>query len=1092
MEKRFLATLLSSVMVITLFPIAAHALPVQNAQEAYDRFYTDTNLPKNALTISGETITVHTNVSLMGTVLNLTNTTEAFTLDLHGHTVSFWLTDLSISKGTVVITDSVGLGKIENNNVRTIVVDGGTLLLDNINIIAGRGTKAAVTVTKAGSTTGNLTMNGGWITGNGDAPAVNVEAGAFVMNYGVITGGYSISVSNVITCALGAVNLNGDNATFVMNGGIIQNTNTNGLRALFIGSGCTATMNNGTISVNSAEAIQTIGAVSIENGNFLMNNGVINENGKASHGIALDGGGATVSGGRIFSGPTKTGIEMVKGENNDTPESFLTLTGVSGRCAYISGIRRVYDDTEIRISPNTEVLYKGVSQTTMPGTDYYPGGITVTTTNPAVKITTDTSLPKGGVGIAYSKQLEANITSDDTHFWIRIEGLPPGIALTPTGKLTGTPTTAGQWIFYVSVINQSTGEMSAIKRFVLEIANTYSVTFNADGGTGGEVQTVIEGGMPVAPVVTQTGFNFVEWRPAIVAATADATYTAAWEAINYTITWVDGVSTTASSVAYDTLPTAPNVTKTGYTLDTWTPAIVAATTNATYTAQWTINSYDITFDANGGTVDTTNKVVTFNDPYGELPVPVLSAPIRVDYTFGGWFTDPDGTGVLVNAGTILTLATNHTLYAKWIPEAYVCDPSGDDPLTTTGSYTGYFFDDTAFANTTLPEILGIFSLKINTATGRLTAKAVTRKGSLSFTAKAWDAVEDADGTKHVTLTRRGGETLLLSVRQNRIWGSLSGGSLSGEILTLEGTRNLFADRKDTAAQAVLETYKGYYTLSLPPFESVPTGAAQTTPAGSGYLALTVGSSGKVKIAGLLADGTRVSQSSTLILFDGCGPEACVPLFVPLYSRKGSMGALLWFTPGGKGTVTTDRDLGWFVRWEKPAKKADGGSVLLDAFGGYYSTATALEDHYRFYADANAVPYHYTGGIADLQAAALPDGIGVAFNGTRLAITRGTRPPLVSGAYDYSAENSAMATFSLTSRTGIFKGLFKLYYDYARNGRLSHKTAYVSYAGILTPMRSDVFAGQPAGQGYYLVPDNDPALKAYRLKRSFPIWLDAAP
>jgi len=77
-----------------------------------------------------------------------------------------------------------------------------------------------------------------------------------------------------------------------------------------------------------------------------------------------------------------------------------------------------------------------------------------------------------------------------------------------------------------------------------------------------------------------------------------------------------------------------------------------------------------------------------------------------------------------------------------------------------------------------------------------------------------------------------------------------------------------------------------------------------------------------------------------------------------------------------------------------------------------------------------------------------------------------------------------------SHTGIFKGSFRLYYDYTFNGRLTHKT--VSYAGVLTPTRSDAFADQPSSQGYYLVPDNDPAPKAYRLKRSFPVWLDTAP
>ena len=99
---------------------------------------------------------------------------------------------------------------------------------------------------------------------------------------------------------------------------------------------------------------------------------------------------------------------------------------------------------------------------------------------------------------------------------------------------------------------------------------------------------------------------------------------------------------------------------------------------------------------------------------------------------------------------------------------------------------------------------------------------------------------------------------------------------------------------------------------------------------------------------------------------------------------------------------------------------------------------------------------------------------------------------MSGAYDYSAENCARATLTFNSRNGIFKGSFNLYYDYTLKGRLTHKSVSVTYAGVLTPVRSDEFADQPAGQGYYLVPDSDLALKAYRLKRSYPIWLDAAP
>lgn len=57
--------------------------------------------------------------------------------------------------------------------------------------------------------------------------------------------------------------------------------------------------------------------------------------------------------------------------------------------------------------------------------------------------------------------------------------------------------------------------------------------------------------------------------------------------------------------------------------------------------------------------------------------------------------------------------------------------------------------------------------------------------------------------------------------------------------------------------------------------------------------------------------------------------------------------------------------------------------------------------------------------------------------------------------------------------------------------MRHQTVKVPYVGVLTPVRDATFAGKPAGQGAYLVPDNNPLLRSLRLKRSFMIELDAA-
>ena len=57
--------------------------------------------------------------------------------------------------------------------------------------------------------------------------------------------------------------------------------------------------------------------------------------------------------------------------------------------------------------------------------------------------------------------------------------------------------------------------------------------------------------------------------------------------------------------------------------------------SVTLTAQWTANSYTVTFNpGNGATVDPASRSVTFDSTYGELPTPTKNG-----YTFAGWYTE---------------------------------------------------------------------------------------------------------------------------------------------------------------------------------------------------------------------------------------------------------------------------------------------------------------------------------------------------------------------------------------------------------------------------------------------------------------------
>lgn len=82
-------------------------------------------------------------------------------------------------------------------------------------------------------------------------------------------------------------------------------------------------------------------------------------------------------------------------------------------------------------------------------------------------------------------------------------------------------------------------------------------------------------------------------------------------------------------------------------------------------AIWSINTYKVTFDANGGKVGTPSKNIVYNDPYDTLPEPVFSK-----HEFLGWYTEKEG-GSKVSATTIMKQDSDHTLYAHWQEEVGV-------------------------------------------------------------------------------------------------------------------------------------------------------------------------------------------------------------------------------------------------------------------------------------------------------------------------------------------------------------------------------------------------------------------------------------
>ena len=121
-----------------------------------------------------------------------------------------------------------------------------------------------------------------------------------------------------------------------------------------------------------------------------------------------------------------------------------------------------------------------------------------------------------------------------------------------------------------------------------------------------------------------------------------------------------------------------------------------------------VTSCVITFDANGGELEETQKVVPYGQPYGQLPVPTLE-----HCAFNGWYIENEnGESIRVTEDMIVT--GDQTLHASWQIRTYILkfdanggtvseserkvytdDPIGELPVPTRvgHSFAGWFTAD---------------------------------------------------------------------------------------------------------------------------------------------------------------------------------------------------------------------------------------------------------------------------------------------------------------------------------------------------------------------------------------------------------------
>lgn len=256
--------------------------------------------------------------------------------------------------------------------------------------------------------------------------------------------------------------------------------------------------------------------------------------------------------------------------------------------------------------------------------------------------------------------------------------------------------------------NTNWAVVSSIVLTVTTNETDYTLSYNANGGSGApSSQTGTGVGSYTFPISnakpTRSGYTFLGWSRSSTATSAsyqpggsitltasDILY-AVWKANTYTVSYnANGGSGAPSNQTktYGVTLTLSNTkpTRTGYTFSAWNTAQNGSgtsyapggsyTANAAVTlyAQWTVNTYVVTFDAQGGSVTPASKSVTYGQPYGSLPVPV-----RAGYRFDGWFTVATG-GTQVTAETVVTVTAAQTLYAHWTVQSIIHVKGADGAL----------------------------------------------------------------------------------------------------------------------------------------------------------------------------------------------------------------------------------------------------------------------------------------------------------------------------------------------------------------------------------------------------------------------------
>ena len=508
--------------------------------------------------------------------------------------------------------------------------------------------------------------------------------------------------------------------------------------------------------------------------------------------------------------------------------------------------------------------------------------------------------------------------------------------------------------------------------------------------------------------------NFVDAKPPTIVITSP-TANQRWSNSTFTVTGTAKDNVRVANVFYQ------------FNGGSWTPATPGNTTWTNWTATLTPLKSTNVFEAyavdTSGNKSPTNKVAFLYIPSATLTVQTNG--------FGG--ITPVDNGKLLAIGTNYTLTASHGnnwIFSNWVGGTAL-------PYTVLGKSLSYTFPMqsnlfieanfvTNFFNAAQGAYCGLFapadapreetnsgSFAFNLLnTGTFSGHLYLGSNTVSLSGKI-----DVSGFVQTNSTVKGGKPLTtrlqLDVAHQAVSGSVSNGSF---VAPLDGDRNVFGPNHPAA------DYAGQYTWIID-----GTNDALFGPYGTSYGTLTVSNSGGLSLAGKLADGTTVSQSSAV------SKDGRWPLYLPSSNPNESIFGWNYFS---NQTLIAPSLVNWINVTNKaksalyPAGFTNPGASLVASL--YTATNKPLLEltGAQVILEGGGLPFAITNQIewASNNTITAPTNIAGNTKGLKLTITAtGAKTGLITGTFQNPTNKNQTITINgvllqnQTNARGFFPG-----------------------------------------------------------------------